>query len=57
MESSQSRLEQEFGELCQDVGWGLSRKKMPLIQDRMNFVVLRDCYFCREVSDELVISK
>lgn len=57
MESSQSRLEQEFGELCQDVGWGLSRKKMPLIQDRMSFVVLRDCYFCREVSDELVISK
>lgn len=35
-------------------GWVYLQKKMP--KDPMRFVVLRDCYFCRKVSNELVIS-
>lgn len=45
-----------WGALPGGRGGTISRKKMSL-QDGMSCVVLRDCYLCREVSDELVINK
>lgn len=55
LEGNQSRLEQESLEAsARSWGWVCLQKMMP--KDPVCFVVLRDCYFCREVSDELGVS-